>query len=125
RTRDSRPKVFGAELWCGLATGTREYWAHPHMIFCPQTWCCRKTQPVLRPARWAANENYCAAGCGHIRGRPRCERRARPDRDAQSRTVSPGHVEKGRQATDCYETRVVKRFRAMFRVPEHRFFSFG
>src|ERR1700691_1550284 len=26
---------------------------------------------------------------------------------------------------DCYETRVIKRFRAMFRVPEHRFFVWG
>jgi enoyl-[acyl-carrier-protein] reductase (NADH) len=29
---------------------------------------------------------------------------------------------KGHIFSDCYETRVVKRFRAMFRVPEHRFF---
>jgi hypothetical protein len=27
--------------------------------------------------------------------------------------------------TDCYETRVKKRSRAMFRVPEHRFFVLG
>jgi len=26
---------------------------------------------------------------------------------------------------DCYETRAIKETRAMFRVPEHRFFSFG
>jgi hypothetical protein len=35
------------------------------------------------------------------------------------------HIIKGRPFADCYETRVIKRFRTMFRVPEHRFFSFG